>query len=72
MGTVTLPADFVESLSELHFPAQTDNRLQDLMDRNNQGQLTAEERQELTSLVELSETMSLIRARALASLGRKP
>jgi hypothetical protein len=69
---VPLPTDFVESLSQLHFPPQTDSRLQELMDRNNQGKLAGEEQQELESLVELSETMSLIRARALASLGRGP
>jgi hypothetical protein len=71
-AVVTVPADFVESLSQLHFPPQTDSRLQELMDRNNQGKLSADERHELASLVELSETLSLIRARALASLGRKP
>jgi hypothetical protein len=69
---VPLPSDFVESLSKLRFPAQTDERLQLLMDRNTEGLLSAQERNELESLVELSQTMSLIRARALQSLGRKP
>ena len=69
---IPLPGDFVESLCRLRFPAQTDERLQELMDRNTEGLLSGQERRELESLVELSETMSLIRARALQSLGRKP
>ena len=69
---VPLPNDFVEALCELRFPAKTDERLQRLMDRNTEGLLSTEERNELDSLVELGETMSLIRARALKSLGRSP
>ena len=42
------------------------------MDRNNEGQLNAAERAELESLVDLSESMSLIRAKALHLLGRNP
>lgn len=42
------------------------------MDRNNDGALTAKEREELEALVEWSEEISLIRAKALRLLGRKP
>jgi hypothetical protein len=69
---IPMPSEFVESLTRLHFPAQTDDRLQVLMDRNTDGTLTAGERHELESLVELSEMLSLIRARVLQSLGRAP
>jgi hypothetical protein len=69
---VPLPDDFVKALCELRFPAKTDERLQRLMDRNTEGLLSGDERSELESLVELGETMSLIRARALKSLGRTP
>lgn len=69
---VSLPTDFVESLSRLRFPQRTDDRLQWLMDRNTEGQLSTDERTELESLVDLSETLSLIRARALHSLDRRP
>ncbi len=69
---ISLPSDFVESLSRLHFPAQADNRLQELMQRNTEGSITAQERRDLEALVELSETLSIIRARALQSLGRAP
>jgi hypothetical protein len=69
---IPMPSDFVETLGNLHFPAKADVRLQELMDRNTEGLLTGNERQELKALVELSETLSLIRARALQSLGRTP
>ena len=36
------------------------------------GELAPEEREELASLVELSETMALVRAQALHLVGRKP
>jgi hypothetical protein len=53
-------------------PAKTDRRLQDLMDRNREGRLTELERAELESLVEMSEAISLVRAKALHLLGRTP
>ena len=71
-AVVTAPVDWVESVSQLRLPAKADRRLQDLMDRNNEGQLTQAEYAEMESLVEVSETMSLVRARARYLLGRKP
>jgi hypothetical protein len=41
------------------------------MDRNNDGALSPEERDELESVAELSETISPVRAGALALLGRR-
>jgi hypothetical protein len=72
MTVISAPFDWVESVSELRLPASADRRLQDLMDRNTEGQLTGEERADLESLVELSEKLSLVRAEALHLLGRKP
>ena len=71
-GVVQAPLDFVEAVAFLRLPARTDRRLQTLMDRNNEGPLTPGEREELESLVELCETISPLRARALHLLGRKP
>jgi len=62
----------IENVASLHFPPKADQRLQTLMDRNTNGLLTQEERDELASLVELSEAMALVRAQALHLLGRKP
>jgi hypothetical protein len=64
--------ELLESVAELRFPPHTDRRLQDLMARNNNGTLTATERAELEALVELSETLAPVRARALHLLGRQP
>ena len=72
MSVVSAPTSWVEDVSELRLPQRTDERLQSLMDRNNEGALTVEERDELASLTELSERISLVRANALLLLGRRP
>ena len=71
-AVIQAPVDLVEAISDLRFPPKSDRRLQALMDRNTEGRLTPAEREELEALVELSEMMSLVRARALHLLGRKP
>lgn len=68
----TDPSEILESVAELRLPDRTDRRLQTLMDRNTEGQLTPSEREELESLVALSETLSLVRAKALHYLRRSP
>lgn len=70
--TVEAPLEWVESVGNLRLPPKTDQRLQELMDRNNEGLLTEDQRADLESLVELSERLSLVRAEALHLLGRKP
>ncbi len=72
MSTIPAPPDWVDAVSQLKFPERTNRRMQSLMDRNNDGQLTESEREELASLVEMSESLSLVRAEALRLLGRKP
>jgi hypothetical protein len=69
---VQTPIDLMEAVADLHLPAKADQRLQTLMDRNNEGALTFQEREELEALVEMSELISLLRARALHLLGRQP
>ena len=71
-AVVEAPREMVEALAALHLPARADRRLQLLMDRNTNGALSPEELEELDALVELSETISLVRAEALLILGRKP
>jgi hypothetical protein len=66
------PDDLAEEVVRLRLPQKTDARLQTLMEQNNEGRLSAAELQELESLVEMSETISLLRAKALKFLGRKP
>jgi len=71
-STIPAPAEWVATIGELRLPSKTDSRLQQLMDRNNDGQLSNTEREELEALVELSERLSLLRAEALHLLGRGP
>lgn len=66
------PVDWIESVGNRRFPSKTNQRLQDLMARNNEGLLSREERQELEALAELSEDLSLVRARAWQLLGKQP
>ena len=72
MTVVAAPVDWIEFVSELHLPANADRRLQELMDRNNEGRLLAKERAELESLIEISEMLALVRAKAVHLLGRTP
>ena len=69
-AVVEAPLELVESVAAMRFPAKADDRLRRLMDRNTNGQLTPAEKEELEALVELSETIALIRAKALRVLGR--
>jgi uncharacterized membrane protein len=62
----------VESVAEMRLPAKADARVTQLMDKNNEGQLTPAEREELAAWVEVSQSWSLLRAQALVALGRKP
>ena len=71
-AVISAPLDMVEAVAALRLPSRADRRLQDLMDRNNEGPLTPGERDELEALVELSETIAVVRAKALHLLGRKP
>jgi hypothetical protein len=73
MSTVVeAPVEMVEAIAGLRLPPRGDRRLQVLMDLNTKGRLTSEQREELEDLVELSETISVLRAQALYLLGRKP
>lgn len=71
-AAISVPESWVISIGRLSLPARTDRRLQDLMDRNNEGLLTEAEREELESLVEWSESVSILRAEAFHLLGRRP
>jgi hypothetical protein len=72
MTVISAPIDWVQLVSDLKLPPKADSRLQRLMDRNTEGQLSAEETADLEELVELSEAISLVRAEALHLLGRNP
>ena len=69
-ATIEAPVELVTSIADLQFPQKIDTHLQILMDRNTEGHLSEAERAELEALVELSETISLLRVQALRALGR--
>lgn len=71
-ATIEAPVDLVETVAHLRLPPKEDARLQGLMDANNNGTLSEAEREQLASLVEWSESLSLLRARALRLLGEHP
>ena len=71
-AVIEAPLEMVEAVAALRLPPRADQRLQVLMDRNTEGDLGQDEKAELEALVELSETMSLVRAQALKTLGRQP
>lgn len=70
--TIAAPVNWVEAVGKLRFPSKADRRLQELMERNNDGLLGPSEREELEALVELSEQLSLVRGEALQILGKRP
>lgn len=72
MTTLAAPQSFIESVSHLRSPTRADSRLTVLMDRHNEGLLDQDEVAELESLVEVSETLSLLCAETLLVLGRHP
>ena len=69
---MVVPRDLVEMFADMRFPPGVDNRMQDLMDRNNDGQLNTAEHEELMGLADMSQVWSLVRAQAMIALGRKP
>ncbi len=71
-AVLSVPVHVVEAVASLRLPAVSDRRMQVLMSRNNDGRLSPDERDELASLVGLSESISLVRADALELLGRHP
>ena len=71
-ATVPAPVGWVRSVSELRLPDRADRRLTDLMDRNTNGELSPDEREELAALAEVSESLSLVRANAFGLLGAAP
>jgi hypothetical protein len=59
---ILLELELPENLSQLRLPAGVDRRLQELLDRQDNGDaLTPDERQEAEGLVHLAELLSRLR-----------
>ena len=65
MTTVVLEVEVPESLAAFRLPDGLQDRLQELLDRQDAGEiLTPAERKEAESLVDLAEWLSLLKLRA--------
>ena len=71
-AVIEAPISMVQAVADLRLPPKADQRMQDPMDRNNNGALTPEQREQLEMLVELSETIAIVRAQALLLLKQAP
>jgi hypothetical protein len=69
-AVIEAPRSLVESVAAMRFPRRMNELLRSLLDRNNNGELSQGEHEALEALVELSESMSLVRAQALRLLGK--
>jgi hypothetical protein len=66
--TITLEVDLPDDFKRLRLPAAVQNRLQNLLDRQDAGQtLSTAEREEAQGLVDLAEFLSLLRLRQQGS-----
>ena len=72
ISTITTAIEFVETVANFQFPSKVNQRLQELMDRNNDGKLCGSEVQELETLAELSTSFSRLKAQAFHLLERSP
>lgn len=66
--TIEIPIQFLEEMANFQFPGSTQERLDCLMDKNNEGLLEEDERQELWALVDINERVSLLKGKALLLL----
>ena len=65
MSTVTVELELPEDWQALQLPEALHERLQDLLDRQDeQGSLSSQERREAQALVQLVDTLALMRLRA--------
>ncbi len=70
--SIPTPESWVRAISDLRLPPIADQRLQALMDRNNDGLLLPNEKEELAAFAAWSEEVSLLRAEAFQLLGLRP
>lgn len=70
---VAIKLEMPDDLARFRLPPGVNERLQELLDRQDQGKrLTAAERKEAEGLVNLAEMLSLLRQRARRADGRSP
>jgi hypothetical protein len=72
IASIPTPEPWVRAICDLRLPPLADQRLQSLMDRNNEGLLLPSEKEELAAFAEWSEEISVLRAEAFQLLGLRP
>lgn len=73
MSHVLVEIEMPSDLDQFKLPPGVDERLQDLLDRQDRGEsLTPGERREAEGLVDLAEVLSLLRTRAQRTVVRNP
>ena len=71
MATVAVELEFLEDWQALRLPEALEERLQDLLDRQDaQGSLSSQERREAEALVQLVDMLALMRLQADAAQKR--
>lgn len=68
--TLTFSADGLSALVGMAIAPKNQSLLDDLLSRNREGKLTAEETQELDILLKQIDELNLVKARAAAALHR--
>ena len=68
--TLTFSADGLSALAAMAIAPQNQSLLDDLLSRNREGKLSAEETRELDMLLKQIDELNLVKARAAAALHR--
>lgn len=61
---IEIPAGFLEEMAAFQFPPSIQEQIAKLMDKNTEDQLSKDEHKELRALVDLSESVSIMKGRA--------
>lgn len=62
--TIETPVELLREMAQFEFPPSTQEKLNQLMEKNTEGNLTEPEKKELRALVDINERVSIIKAQA--------
>jgi hypothetical protein len=68
MERLVISRESAKAILSLRFGAQDERRMQDLVDRNNKGALTADEQEEMESYRRIGRLLAILQARARVML----
>ena len=67
-----MPIDFARKLAALRASPEVQAKIDELADRSNEGQLTAEEEAEYLAYVDAIDVISILQAKARSVIARQP